>query len=379
MTDRDFSATISQPVNPFHPVEEKSFYDLPTGAACNLIMETMGAGANIADLPAQKRRTRDKSELVVLEREQARRIILKRPNGDEITLELEDIEKFSGNNKALKKLFIMALIKANEQAIHNGELTRKYITFPLKEFVETGFYATLRSARKGFTDAMDALTSLKIGGKICKTKGKKRQITSKKIRVLFPAVDDIEGNQCTIYLNELVNWEFLIQYYTILPRYYFSLSNRGSDLLLYIFNQARQHTRNIEKQGYFTIGFRAIQTRLHLPDKSNNPQRDIRQPIEDAITEIEDHHKDVYGNTEFSLLPVYDIETNINDFLDRGYLQVTLTGEFAKTFIAISRKTTKRIEAAQKRKDSITEKAIAIKQASKKDTEGDAPTDTPDV
>ena len=193
---------------------------------------------------------------------------------------------------------------------------------------------------------------------------KKRGSTIDALEVLFTGAN-IKGGQCTVYFNPRISWSFIAQYFTILPRYYFKLPNRASDLLYYIFFLARQHTKDIEERGYFTIGFRAIQHRLQLPSEVglNNPQRDIKQPIEDAIEALETEHSKLYHNTEFRLLPVYDEAASVKDFLDNGYLKVTLTGAFAETYIEISKDTAKQIEAAQKRQARITEKAVAIKTA----------------
>ena len=68
---------------------------------------------------------------------------------------------------------------------------------------------------------------------------------------------------------------------------------------------------------------------------------------------------------EFALLPVYDDAAPIADYLDNGYLKVSLSGAFATTFIAISKETAKQIETAQKRRERIAEKAIAINTAKK--------------
>lgn len=187
----------------------------------------------------------------------------------------------------------------------------------------------------------------------------------------------IERGQCTIFFNERISWSFIAQYFTILPRYYFRLPNRASDLLYYIFYLARQHTKDIEERGYFTISFRAIQHRLQLPSEvgNNNPDRTIKQPIEEAIEQIEDGHSGLYGNEDFSLLPVYDEYAPIASFLDNGYLRVELKGSFAETFIAISKDTAKQIEAAQKRQARITEKAVAINTAKKLEAEEKAKTE----
>ncbi len=348
-------------VSPVSPQQESNFYNVPDSTASNLILETLGAGEGIADLPARKRQINHNTTYEVLEDGRKRQVSLVNPKA-KVTIELADIDKLTGSNKPAKKLFVLSLIKANEQAIFDGQLTKDYISFPLQELIDIGFYKTPQSARTGFKTGMDALTSLKIKGHIQQTK--KRGSTIDALEVLFTGAN-IKGGQCTVYFNPRISWSFIAQYFTILPRYYFKLPNRASDLLYYIFFLARQHTKDIEERGYFTIGFRAIQHRLQLPSEVglNNPQRDIKQPIEDAIEALETEHSKLYHNTEFRLLPVYDEAASVKDFLDNGYLKVTLTGAFAETYIEISKDTAKQIEAAQKRQARITEKAVAIKTA----------------
>ena len=72
---------------------------------------------------------------------------------------------------------------------------------------------------------------------------------------------------------------------------------------------------------------------------------------------------------EFSLLPVYDEEAPIAEYLDNGYLKVELKGAFASTFIAISKDTEKQIADYQKRQARIQEKAIAQATAKKLESE----------
>ena len=362
-----------QPVAPLKPIEQRDFYNVPNSPASDLILETLGAGAGIADLPDRKRQINHNTTLEVLESGKRRQINLKNQKAS-VTIELADIDKLTGSNKPAKKLFVLALVKANEQAIHDGQLTKNYVSFPLQELIDTGFYSTPQSARKGFNAGMDTLTSLKIKGHIQQTK--KRGSTIDALEVLFTGAR-IERGQCTIFFNERISWSFIAQYFTILPCYYFKLSNRGSDLLYYIFYLARQHTRDIEERGYFNISFRAIQHRLQLPNENStkNPQRDIKDPIDDALEELETEHSKLYGNMEFSLLPVSDETAPITEYLDNGYLKVGLTGAFAETFIAISRDRAKQIEKAQKRQERITDRAIAINTAKKLEAEEDAKTE----
>lgn len=348
---------------PFEKALEKSvgFYNVPDSAASDLVMETLGAGADIADLPARKKKVNHSSSLEVLQDGKRRQVTLSNPKGN-ITLELSDIDKLTGSNKPAKKLFVLSMILANEQAIHGGQLTRDYISFPLQELIDIGFYGTPQSARKGFNAGMNALTSLKVKGHIQQTKKKSSSVDV--LEVLFTGAR-IDKGQCTVYLNPRINWGFMTQYFTILPRYYFKLPNRASDLLYYIFYIARQRTRDIEERGYFTISFRAIQQRLQLPSEigNGNPYRTIKQPIDEAIEALEAEHLNLYGNDEFSLLPVVDDEASISEYLDRGYLKVSLKGGFAQTFIQISKDTAKQIATAEKRRERIADTAIAINQA----------------
>ena len=131
----------------------------------------------------------------------------------EVTIELANIEKVIGSNNPTKKLFELSLIKANEQAIHNGQLTKDYISFPLQELVDIGFYKSSNSARAGFFKGADILTSLKIEGKV--KKSKKKGVGIKAPEVLFTGAR-IENGQCYIFFNPRINWGFLTQYFTIL-------------------------------------------------------------------------------------------------------------------------------------------------------------------
>lgn len=366
MPKKTEKALLIQPITPLKPVEQDDFYNMPDSTASNLILETLGAGANIADLPDRKRQINRGTTLEVLESGKSRRVTLS-GRKSRVTIELADIDKLTGSNKPAKKLFVLSLIKANEQAIHGGQLTRDYITFPLQELVDIGFYKTKNSARAGFNSGMDALTSLKVKGytQRSKRKGDKGNAVDS-LEVLFTGAK-IENNQCFVRFNYAIDWGFIVQYFTILPKYYFALPNRASDLLYYIFYLARQRTKDIEERGYFTIGFRAIQSRLQLPSEKglNNPQRDIRQAIEDAIEQIENAHSATYQNMEFGLLPVYDEAAPITEYLDNGYLQVSLKGAFAGSFIEISKDAAKQIESARKKASRISERAIAANIAKK--------------
>lgn len=345
--------------------QEKEFYNLPTGTATNTIMLALGSGSELNQLPARRKQVSHSQKIGILKSENKRQITVASKDST-VTLELSDIEKIAGKNVPAKKIFNYSLIKLAEQAYSNGGLKRDFIQFPLKDLIDIGFYNSPRTARRGFDSAMDVLTSMKIKGSM--QKGKKKTISQSAIEVLFTGANRDNGT-CTIYLNERINWGFVAQYYTIIPKYYFALPNKASDLLFYVFYAARQRLNDIEKKGYFTISMRSVHERLHLPSEmsTKNPERDIKKPIEDAITAIEDAN----NNPNFTITPFYNNSASVTDFLNRGYLKVELAGEYATLFRNLYKKKTKQIETAKKRKESITEKAIAINLAKKLDDNKD--------
>ncbi len=340
-----------------------SFYNVPESPASNLIMETLGAGSSIADLPQRKKQISKMQYLEVNKSGPKRQVVLSNQHS-EIEIEISDIDKLVGSNKPAKKMFVLALIKANEQAIHNGQLTQNSISFSLQELVDIGFYDSVRAARRGFKDGMDTLTCLKIKGKT--KQSKKKESTIESLRVLFTGYD-IKKGQCTIYLNDMINWEFIAQYFTILPQYYFRLPNKASDLLFYIFYLARQRVKDISEKGYFTIGFKAIQHRLNLPNEKQclNPGRDIKEVIEEAITKIEDMNNSYYKDIKFTLTPIYNENANTADFLNNGYLKIEMGDIFAQTFVELNKSKVKAITAAIKRKEKIIDAAKAQNMAKK--------------
>lgn len=330
------------------PSTQKTYYNMPTSTPAQLIHEILLYGLDVGAIPERKKLYNHSQQIEVKEREMMRRIELQ-TDKQSIEIELENIEKIKGSNKPAKKLFVLTLIKANEQSLHKGELIKDYVSFPLEELINIGFYKTIRSAREGFKTGMSALTSIKAKGHV-QTTGKKRSSIDA-LEVLFTGAK-IKNNQCYIYLNHRINWSFIAQYFTIIPRYYFKLPNRASDLLYYIFLLARQHMKDIEKQGYFTISFRAIQYQLQLPNEkeTNKPQRDIKDVIEEAIEQIEEEHSSSCNNMDLELLPVYEENASISEYLDNGYLKISLKENFSKKFIEQSKNKDKKISISKRKK-----------------------------
>lgn len=343
---------------------QKDFFNLPNSPATDTIMKVLGAGPNLSSLKTRGKEVNHNQTIEVLHKGNKRQVVVS-SDASTVTVELSDIDMLLGSNKAAKKMLVYTLIKMNDQAFSDGAMRRNYVQFPLQELIDIGYYKTPQSARRGFKDSTGVLTSLKVKGTL--QKGKKKSLEQYRLEVLFTGADITKG-VCTIFLNERVNWGFVATFYTILPKYYFVLPNKASDLLYYIFYLARQNIKDIEKRGYFNISMMAVHSRLNLPSiaDTKNPDRDIRQPIEEAIEAIEAESD---GNSEFKITPYYDDKSNIATFLSNGYLKVELSGDYAKTFIALSKETEKQIKAAEKRREAIIDKAKANNLAKKLERE----------
>ena len=345
---------------------------MPTGTAINTIIDVFNASQDgikgVEALPKQKKKISHTQYSVThpnpMSPDRGKTTIrhdISKSRGY-VAIQIPDviIGKLTGYSVAVKKFFALVLEKINEQAYQDGQLTREYIEFPIDEVVERGIYGTYQSAQKGLKSAMSCLTNIKMEGALTfnnKT-GAISYSRSYSVAVLFPTVGYKNG-QCRVYLNEQANWCFVMQAFSILPTYYYSLPNRPSELFHLIFSIARQRTEDIAKRGHFNISFRAIQQALHLPDEgeTKNPQRDIKDEILNAVDEIEKTHREYFMNDENMLFlsPEYDDSWPIARFLNEGYLQVSLSGIFAQPFIEIEKGKVKGLSEAKRKRQKALE------------------------
>jgi len=308
---------------------EAQFFEIPNSPATSACLEILSAGQKLPELSARKRDiSRGAMTCTVQQNGQTRRINYN--SKDKFTIELNDINLLYGNNKTAKKLFLFVVSKIKtENLSETGTLSQKYISFPVHELVDIGMYSQPQNARRGFKEATEILTSFKISGFTNKTES---------LEVLFTGSKITKG-RCFIYLNERINWGLLTKYLTLLPKYFFALSNKGTDLTYYIFHLARQRLKEIQENGYFTIKLQTLSHRLMLPTptKCKNPNRDIKKPIEAAIAEINNYEKQ--NKTEsLTLKLMTKPEQDVLDFLKTGLLCVYLQGDYAERLNRFKRK-----------------------------------------
>lgn len=365
------------PIKITYEQEDSKFYNMPTSPAMDLWTKTLGTDGDIAKLQANEKTTRAGVQYDLREMGSQRRIVATK--GDtETTLIIPNIDKLKGSNKGIKKIFLYTLIAINEQAFSvdattgAGKLRQTYVTFSLKDLVQAGLYSNIVSARTGFNRAMKVLNEqFSISGTTTLNKGKKKVVTQGIVSSPFDNTYGVKNGQCIVGLSANFNFQLLALYYTIIPKYCFSLKINAFDLLYTIFYLARQNVDKIKEQGFFNINLDTVRARLGLPTpaevKNSKYQQFIKTPIEQAIVEIEDACKD----SNFTITPVYDEDESITNYLSRGYLRIGMTGEYAEAFIARATDKAEQIEKAQKEKDKRMELARA--KALKKQKESQKP------
>ena len=310
------------------------------GAGPTLELTSQILGGDVDTLPDRRRRF-NRSTTITVEREGNERTVTSKSKQTKTTVFVKDVSLIAKGNSMTKKILTKVFMHANEST---------YVAaFPLRDLVGEGMYSNLDTARRGFYNAADILTSLKISRE--ETKGSRLQ--GAKLRVLFTG-SDVDRGTCVMYLNDMLSWDEIVPYYAYIPDFYFNLEGRAADLLRLIFTTARQSSKEIKEQGFFMITYRNIQYHLNLPDEryNKNPGRDIKDEIDKAIEQIEEKYSESAhpgSLPELSLFPVVDPNAPIGQYLDEGKLKVTLRGEYARPILNLNDKITKSIEKNAKK------------------------------
>ena len=216
-------------------------------------------------------------------------------------IEIPSLLELSKQSFATTKLFLYIMHKGIEQNVVAESGKDISIEFTLADMVADGLYTDARSARRAFKDGMDILMALKATGEIRMKSGTvagRKEITpdKDKARVMFIGRDIEKAGKspCKVYLNPLMNWDFLLHFYTTVPVWTFQLPKRAMNLMFWIFVNARTNVGNLTLKGpnYITASYKSVQTWLNLPrlDETDTPKKEIIQPIHAAIADIEAAH-----------------------------------------------------------------------------------------
>ena len=353
------------------PEIEKTFFWIPNSPVTDIMSALLNYGGDFRDIPRRWHGFNGNVQLEAKASKKERALSYTRNNETfTVTLTGEEFEK----NPYADKLFTFLLQKAGECAIYKAKLVRDTFEFNLRELITCGIYRNMETARQGCNTAFKVLKTIGFSGTVYVGKGTKQRSIKQATHInLFSTLNVAEGIGY-VRLNPDVNWAAIAPFWAALPNYYYRLPARSAILLKYIFSLARQHTKDIAGNGCFTISFRAIHARLNLPElgATKNPGRDIKDAIDDAITDIEDEERKRRDQAVKSDDPDFHMEicpdgieaAPVRDYLENGYLKITIKGEYAKPLADLHEKAQAKIEAAEKHLQQIKDQAL-IKKAEK--------------
>lgn len=348
------------------PIEEKEWQSLPNSEIINHLERVINRTAAGRKPVGSPQRPHHK----VQERKEGGVISYKQTNiktGDSYTVNITDINGvMKKTGKTFMKMFVFSLQKMATQGfpLETG--------FSLQELVDLGMYDSVRSARRAVKNFYEDQKRFSIGGDITIMRGRKKEKVREMAGQLIGGYD-ITDSYVTLYRTTQFNLDIIAPYFTIFPRSAFVLNSNAFVLMHYICFLARQNVRAIKEKGCFFISFEAIRYQLGLPSPDEVTNRQyrqlIREPIEAAITEIEDRiiKPGAICAYDLTLTMRYPLETEkdtpIKEWLTEGKLEVGIAGEFAKPFIALADKTKDNVEKWTRAKINESAKIAARAEA----------------
>lgn len=256
--------------------------------------------------------------------------------GDRAETTLEVISGSKIQSRSARRIYLYVMDKIYQRLFYTGALNGYKLEIPLREFVDDGLYSTIPNARRAFWESTGAMQGIRLTATVKKGE---TVITTGRAAVLFPTME-ISNNVAQIYLNEQIEWTPILNFFTVLPRNCFQLSDNALDMEFYIFTQARQHSREIKEKGFFNVSLKALALFMDLPiEDKKNPRRNIAKRLEDAAAEI----MKSLDPEKFKILFRADFTAPREEYLE-GYAQIYMKGEYSENLKGIATTKRKKIE-----------------------------------
>lgn len=308
---------------------QQNTFKAPLTQPLNVLYDTLSAGKSIAELNTRKAKTKFTYDVSIADDRFYTVNVANKTNNDQYRIEIE-----SPNNKTLAKLVDFILYQTNELCFNKG-VSRYEFSIPLKDFVDNGLYSSIDAARKAIKDNQRQIRSIGITAQY-EEKGKKDPIKIGKETsggfmgyTLFPTVGIPRySSSCYISINKDLPWESLMNSWALVPIYQFSLPKKAYILSRYSSFNLR---RNAAYDSSLTINIplETIRNNLFLPGpgETENPNRDILNPIVKAIKDIKKAQKD-YDCMDREYKLEYDKNDSIANIMAKGKLIVTFNEDY---------------------------------------------------
>ena len=324
---------------------------LPTSSTTNLIDKTFSAIA-MGRLPEGTKN----GDMQIKETEAGGVQIIYRSARDAVVVTLHHPELWrtpSGSgrrgtkNRDLRKIYAFILVKCAEQNF------RSPVVFSIHDMVEAGMYANYQNARKGVIKNIDIIFRC-LDYSIKQVSGKNGEIRGLGGGHGFiSSYEILKGSPyVTLNIDPNFNIQSLATFYTILPKWAFSLDPNPFALLEYVFRRGRQNYDAIKKSGGFNISLDVLRDNLGLPPFSGEDDYNkIKRPLLGALDKVEEAALK-NGDKNIKLTPMLNggnIDTApIREWLNNGFVHVELSGHYAEYFIRLADQRTQKIQTAKR-------------------------------
>lgn len=312
-TPSSFGAYISQ--RPDSPPA----YKAPATPWARQVARAMIAGPNVKDLEKYEVTHGEKNTVRTLENAKGDRALqVEHENGGKIVkIRFFNWQTLSRYNNSTLKLILFVLSRIQQTAYANGGLYKDVIEIPTRAPMDIGWVQNLTNSRRIFRELAPNLLS------VC-TEDQNGRFVS-----LFTEVDTSIRGVVTIYLNPRAQWDQILQNYTYLPPYTFSLLENAFNLQVYLCDRARQNGKSLRENGYFFIKIQTVAEHMALPiDRAKDVRQKILKPLFDAADEITQH--DIY-----TVSPEYGADWPPSRILREGRLRVSISPDYRADFTGL--------------------------------------------
>ena len=339
----------------------------PSSALIYDMTAVLLAGENVGELEIKGKAARKNKQITV--RDEGKHSVIKFTTPDsnfEIKIDLSNVA--GKHDSSTRKWFTYLLAETAEKCLDSSNVVKNTFTIYFKDLVDIGMYESNQTASRGAFRAFPKLYSITAQGYLAQRAGNKKvRKEQQSFSGLFYNMEKVRGG-VEITINEKFEWGLIASSYQKLPTLYYSLPGNAADLFYYIFYLARQKRNELTEGNSFIISYRSIQEFLQLANELNatNVSTQIKAPIEDAIGTILDDAPAGLLNLEMNHAEYCDI----TEYLEEGFLKVTLKGKWLEEIREYFSKVNKRIETNKKKQEKRIHEA-AVKALEKKMKEDD--------
>lgn len=312
-TPPSFGAYISQ--RPDSPPA----YKAPATPWARQVARAMIAGPNVKDLEKYEGTHGEKNTVRTLENAKGDRVLQveRERNGKNLKIRFFNWPTLSRYNNSTQKLILFVLSRIQQTAYANGSLYKDSIEIPTRAPLEIGWVQNLTHSRRIFRELAPNLLSVQ-------TESENGRFVN-----LFTEVNTSRRGVVTIYLNPRAQWDQILQTYTYLPPYTFSLLENAFNLQVYLCDRARQNGKSLRENGYFFIKIQTVAEHMALPiDRAKDVRQKILKPLFDAADEIT--QKGIY-----TVSPDYGADWPPARILREGRLRVSISPDYRADFTGL--------------------------------------------